>query len=85
MVISNKQLYELVKIENTLLENKKFFNEFLILNNIVEDLIQQRDLVNKKNYARIKEKRANNPNYARSKKEIQNKEIAKQKRGVNNV
>lgn len=68
MVINNKQLDELIKIENKLAKVKKYYNDFCVLCTIIEDLIQQKLKANKKNYDRIKEKRKSNPNYARPKK-----------------
>lgn len=68
MYIKLEELNKLIEVENKLAGVKKYYNEFCILCTIIENCLQQRAKDNKKNYARIKEKRQTNKNYARSKK-----------------
>ena len=69
MVISLKQLNQLIEIENKLASVKKYYNDFCILSTMIEDFLQQRYKTNKENWERIKKKRENNSNYGRPKRE----------------
>lgn len=68
MVISLKQLNQLIEIENKLASVKKYYNDFCILSTMIEDFLQQRYKTNKANWERIKAKRQIDKNYGRSKK-----------------
>lgn len=67
MVISLKQLNQLIEVENKLCKVKKYYNEFCVLCTIIEDCLQQRYKANKKNWERIKTKRQQDKMYARPK------------------
>lgn len=69
MYISKKQLEQLIEVENKLGPIKKYKREAIVLMNIVESCLQQRDKDNKRTAKRINAKRATDPAYARSKKE----------------
>lgn len=78
MYITMDQLDDLIKVENKLGPIKKFKKETIILMDIIESCLQQRDRDNKRTAKRIKFKRLKDPAYARSKKEkarIYSKEV----------
>ena len=66
MYLKNDELDVLVKIENKLAKDKKYYDDFCSLCTIIEKLIQQRQEMNKKSYERIKEKRKVDKNYCRT-------------------
>lgn len=66
MFLKKDDLQLLLDIENFLWNNGTT-DLYVKLYNLNEKLIQQRDKANKKSYARIKEKRKTNKNYARTK------------------
>lgn len=65
MRLKNNELETLIKIENKLAKDKKYYDEFCSLCTIIENLIQRRDKTNRENWARISEKRKTNKNYGR--------------------
>lgn len=69
MYITIKQLEQLIEVENKIGPIKKFKEETIILMNIIESCLQQRDKDNKSAAKRIMFKRLKDPAYARSKKE----------------
>ena len=78
MYITKEQLNDLIKVENKLGPIKKFKEETIILMNIIESCLQQRERNNKRTAKRIMVKRLKDPAYARSKKEksrIYSKEV----------
>ena len=92
MFITNDDLKVLIDVEDLLHskvydvkdaddEEKDLWNKYW---NIIEKLCAQKDKKNKINSARIAEKRKLNKDYARSKKEIENRQKAELKREMKN-
>lgn len=80
MYLKNEDLDFLIELENKLWATEGFTDDVEKLWKLNERLIQKRNQTREKTLNYITEKRKSNPNYGRSKEEIQAREKAKEKR-----
>ena len=80
MHIKNEDLDFLIELENKLWATEGFTDDVEKLWKLNERLIQKRNQTREKTLNYITEKRKTNPNYGRSKEEIQAREKAKNRR-----
>lgn len=80
MYLKNEDLDFLIELENKLWATEGFTDDVEKLWKLNERLIQKRNQTREKTLNYITEKRKSNPNYGRSKEEIQAREKAKNKR-----
>ena len=80
MHIKNEDLDFLIELENKLWATEGFTDDVEKLWKLNERLIQKRNQTREKTLNYITEKRKTNPNYGRSKEEIQARERAKNRR-----
>ena len=80
MYIKNKDLDFLIELENKLGNTEGWSEDTFKLWSLIDRLLKEREKTNKRTLNIITEKRKTNPNYGRSKEEIQAKEKAKNRR-----
>ena len=80
MYLKNEDLDFLIELENKLWATEGFTDDVEKLWKLNERLIQKRNQTREKTLNYITEKRKSNPNYGRSKEEIQAREKAKNRR-----
>lgn len=80
MYLKNEDLEFLIELENKLWATEGFTDDVEKLWKLNERLIQKRNQTREKTLNYITEKRKSNPNYGRSKEEIQAREKAKNRR-----
>lgn len=80
MYLKNEDLDFLIELENKLWTIEGFTDDVEKLWKLNERLIQKRNQTREKTLNYITEKRKSNPNYGRSKEEIQAREKAKNRR-----
>lgn len=80
MYLKNEDLEFLIELENKLWATEGFTDDVEKLWKLNERLIQKRNQTREKTLNYITEKRKTNPNYGRSKEEIQAREKAKNRR-----
>jgi len=80
MYIKNKDLDFLIELENKLGNTEGWSEDTFKLWSLIDRLLKEREKTNKRTLNIITEKRKTNPNYGRSKKEIENRQRAIQKK-----
>ena len=80
MYIKNKDLDFLIELENKLGNTEGWSEDTFKLWSLIDRLLKERENTNKRTLNIITEKRKTNPNYGRSKEEIQAREKAEERR-----
>lgn len=80
MYIKNKDLDFLIELENKLGNTEGWSEDTFKLWSLIDRLLKEREKTNKRTLNIITEKRKTNPNYGRSKEEIQAREKAEERR-----